>query len=39
MAGDAKDPRSDAEKARADLVRNSELGLSVPESPSNSSPP
>jgi hypothetical protein len=28
-----KDPRSDAEKARADLARNAELGLSVPESP------
>ena len=29
----AKDPRSDAEKARADLARNAELGLTVPESP------
>jgi hypothetical protein len=38
MAGDAKDPRSDAEKARADLVRNSELGLSVPESPIEQQP-
>lgn len=28
-----RDPRSDAEKARADLARNAELGLSVPESP------
>ena len=28
-----RDPRSDAEKARADLVRNSELGMAVPESP------
>ncbi|MCB5174366.1 MULTISPECIES: hypothetical protein [Microvirga] len=27
-----RDPRSEAEKARADLARNSELGLSVPES-------
>jgi hypothetical protein len=28
-----RDPRSDAEKARADLARNAELGLAVPESP------
>ncbi len=28
----ARDPRSDAEKARADLARNAELGLAVPES-------
>ncbi|MCB8823069.1 hypothetical protein [Microvirga rosea] len=28
-----RDPRSDAEKARADLARNSELGMAVPESP------
>lgn len=27
-----RDPRSDAEKARADLARNSELGMAVPES-------
>ena len=30
---DPKDPRSEAEKARADLKANSELGLAVPESP------
>ena len=29
----AQDPRSEAEKARADLKANSELGLAVPESP------
>ncbi|WP_414472965.1 hypothetical protein [Microvirga sp. M2] len=29
----SRDPRSDAEKARADLARNAELGLAVPESP------
>jgi hypothetical protein len=29
----ARDPRSDAEKARADLARNDEMGLAVPESP------
>jgi hypothetical protein len=28
-----RDPRSDAEKARADLARNAELGMAVPESP------
>lgn len=28
-----RDPRSEDEKARADLARNSELGLAVPESP------
>ncbi|WP_114943347.1 hypothetical protein [Microvirga calopogonii] len=28
-----RDPRSEAEKARADLARNAELGLAVPESP------
>ena len=33
-----KDPRSDAEKARADLARNAELGLSVPESPLEQKP-
>ncbi len=27
-----KDPRSEAEKARADLKRNDEMGLAVPES-------
>ena len=30
---DPKDPRSEAEKARADLKRNSEMGIAVPESP------
>ncbi|WP_230534140.1 hypothetical protein [Microvirga roseola] len=34
----ARDPRSDAEKARADLARNSELGLAVPESPAEQQP-
>ena len=29
-----RDPRSDAEKARADLARNAEMGLGVPQSPS-----
>jgi hypothetical protein len=33
MVGDPRDPRPEAEKARADLKRNAELGLSVPESP------
>lgn len=33
-----RDPRSDAEKARADLARNSELGLAVPESPQEEQP-
>ncbi|WP_046864234.1 hypothetical protein [Microvirga massiliensis] len=33
-----KDPRSEAEKARADLARNAELGLSVPESPLEQKP-
>jgi hypothetical protein len=28
-----RDPRTEAEKARADLVRNSEMGMAVPESP------
>ena len=28
-----RDPRSEDEKARADLARNSELGMAVPESP------
>jgi hypothetical protein len=32
MAGD-RDPRSEAEKARADLKRNAEMGSSVPMSP------
>ena len=38
MVAAPKDPRSDAEKARVDLVRNSELGLSVPESPIEQQP-
>src|SRR4051794_15689799 len=33
-----RDPRSDAEKARADLARNDELGLGVPESPMERAP-
>jgi hypothetical protein len=32
------DPRSEAEKARAALTRNAELGLSVPESPLEQEP-
>jgi hypothetical protein len=34
----ARDPRSDAEKARADLARNSEMGMAVPESPLEQEP-
>ena len=33
MTGDARDPRSTSEKARADLMRNDAMGLGVPESP------
>jgi hypothetical protein len=33
-----RDPRSEAEKARADLARNSELGMAVPESPPERAP-
>lgn len=33
-----RDPRSEDEKARADLARNSELGLAVPESPAEREP-
>jgi len=33
MTGDARDPRSKSEKARADLMRNDAMGLGVPESP------
>lgn len=33
-----RDPRSDAEKARADLARNAELGMAVPESPMEREP-
>jgi hypothetical protein len=29
----AKDPRSESEKARADLARNAEMGAAVPQSP------
>ena len=29
---DPRDPRSEAEKARADLKRNSEMGMAIPES-------
>ena len=34
----ARDPRSDAKKARADLARNDEMGLAVPESPLEEGP-
>lgn len=34
----ARDPRSEAEKARADLARNSEMGLAPPESPVEQQP-
>jgi len=33
MTGEPRDPRSEAEKARADLMRNDAMGLGVPESP------
>jgi len=33
-----RDPRSDAEKARADLARNAEMGLGVPQSPAEQLP-
>ncbi|MGO4572219.1 hypothetical protein [Microvirga sp. 2TAF3] len=33
-----RDPRSDAEKARADLARNDALGMAVPESPMERKP-
>ena len=33
MTTDQRDPRSEAEKARADLMRNEAMGLGVPESP------
>lgn len=32
-AKDPRDPRSGAEKARADLMRNDAMGMAVPESP------
>ena len=35
---DPKDPRSEAEKARADLKRNDEMGLAPPESPAEQRP-
>ena len=34
----ARDPRSAAEKARADLARNAEMGMAFPESPLESQP-
>jgi hypothetical protein len=36
--GNTHDPRTEAEKARADLARNAELGMAVPESPVESRP-
>jgi hypothetical protein len=33
-----RDPRSESEKALADLKRNDELGMAVPESPAESRP-
>ena len=33
MGREDKDPRSEAEKARADLMRNDAMGMAVPESP------
>ena len=33
-----RDPRSEAEKALADLKRNDELGMAVPESPEEARP-
>jgi hypothetical protein len=33
-----RDPRSEAEKARADLARNAEMGLGVPQSPVEQQP-
>jgi hypothetical protein len=35
---DSKDPRSEAEKARADLARNDQMGMAVPESPAEARP-
>lgn len=37
-ATDPRDPRSEAEKARADLARNDAMGLGVPESPAEARP-
>ena len=33
MSKEPQDPRSAAEKARADLARNDQMGLAAPESP------
>ena len=38
MAGKSRDPRSEAEKARAALMRNDAMGLGVPESPLEQQP-
>ncbi len=38
MTGDPRDPRSEAEKARAALMRNDAMGLGVPESPIEQQP-
>ena len=38
MAKDHYDPRSVAEKARADLARNDQMGLAPPESPAERLP-
>ena len=38
MTGDPRDPRSEAEKARAALMRNEAMGLGVPESPIEEQP-
>jgi hypothetical protein len=38
VAADPADPRSEAEKARADLKRNDEMGMAVPESPAEARP-
>ncbi|HEX2137178.1 MAG TPA: hypothetical protein VHG30_14960 [Microvirga sp.] len=38
MTADPRDPRSEAEKARAALMRNEAMGLGVPESPIEEQP-
>lgn len=38
MSKDPHDPRSVAEKARADLARNDQMGLAPPESPAEERP-
>jgi hypothetical protein len=38
MARETRDPRSEAEKARAALMRNDAMGLGVPESPLEQQP-